>query len=60
MQVDSSVANAALETLLGDGARGAKAAPRREDCLQRSTSAAGLTDSAVRTWPGWHSWHRGA
>jgi hypothetical protein len=53
-KVDLSLANAAPGTPLWQLARVAKAAPRIEACLQRSTSEAGVADYEVRNGTGWH------
>lgn len=53
VQVDYYLSNAAPETPLRELARVAKAAHRIEACLQRSKSAAGLSDYEVRNWTGW-------
>lgn len=54
VQVDVSLSNAAPETPLWQCARVATAAHRLAECLQRSQSAAGLADDAVRHGTGWH------
>jgi len=46
-----------LGHLCGKVARVAKAEHRIEEGLQRSKSAAGLADDAVRHWTGWHHHH---
>src|SRR3954452_21258441 len=51
---DSYLSNAPPETLPGILARVAKAEHRVERCLQRCKSEAGLAESQVRTWSGWH------
>jgi SRSO17 transposase len=51
---DDSLSNAPSETLPGVVARVAKAEHRVERCLQRGKSEAGLAESQVRTWSGWH------
>jgi hypothetical protein len=48
------LAKGAAETALAAFAPVAKAAQRIAECLQRSNSAAGLADYAVRYWTGWH------
>jgi SRSO17 transposase len=53
VKVDYYLSNAAPETPLGEFARVAKAEQRIEECLQRSKSAAGLSDYEVRHWTGW-------
>jgi SRSO17 transposase len=54
VQVDSYLSNGTVETTLATFARGAKAEHRIAECLQRSTSEAGLADDEVRNWAGWH------
>jgi SRSO17 transposase len=54
VKVDWSLSNGAVETALTTFARVAKAAHRREECLQRSKSEAGLADYEGRNWTGWH------
>ncbi len=51
---DSYLSDAPAETLPGVLARVAKAEHRVERCLQRGKSEAGLAESQVRTWSGWH------
>src|SRR3954447_3536059 len=51
---DYYLSSAPPETLPGVLARVAKAEHRVERCLQRGKSEAGLADSQVRTWAGWH------
>jgi SRSO17 transposase len=51
---DDYLSDAPPETLPGVLARVAKAEHRVERCLQRGKSEAGLAESQVRTWPGWH------
>jgi len=53
VQVDYSLSNATPETPVWECARVAKAEHRIEECIQRSTSAAGLADDEVRHWTGW-------
>jgi SRSO17 transposase len=53
VKVDYSLSTAVPETPLWQFARVAKAEHRIEDCLQRSTSDAGLADYEVRHWTGW-------
>jgi SRSO17 transposase len=53
-KLDYYLSDAPPETLPGVLARVAKAEHRVERCLQRGKSEAGLADSQVRTWPGWH------
>src|SRR4029077_11400551 len=50
--VDYYLSKAAPETPLWELARVAKAEHRIEECLQRSTSKAGLADYEVRHWTG--------
>ena len=57
VQVDSSLSNAEPKTPLWACARGAKAEHRREACLQRRKSEAGLADYAGRHGTGWHHHH---
>ena len=57
VKVDDSLSNALPETPLGELARVAKAEHRIEECLQRSTSEAGLADYEVRNWTGWQHHH---
>jgi SRSO17 transposase len=54
VKVDDSLSNAAPETSLEACARVATANHRLEACLQRSKSAAGWSDYAVRHGTGWH------
>ena len=54
VQVDFDLSHGAAETALAALARVAKAEHRLAECLQRSTSAAGLVDYAGRHWTGWH------
>ena len=51
---DYYLSDAPPETLPGVLARVAKAEHRVERCLQRGKSEAGLAESQVRTWSGWH------
>ena len=51
---DYDLSSAPPETLPGILARVAKAEHRVERCLQRGKSEAGLAESQVRTWSGWH------
>src|SRR6266446_4876950 len=51
---DYYLSDAPAETLPGVLARVAKAEHRVERCLQRGKSEAGLAESQVRTWSGWH------
>lgn len=51
---DYYLSDAAPETLPGVRTRVAKAEHRVERCLQRGKSEAGLAESQVRTWSGWH------
>ena len=51
---DYYLSSAPPETLPGVLARVAVAEHRVERCLQRGKSEAGLADSQVRTWSGWH------
>ncbi len=51
---DYDLSSAPPETLPGVLARVAKVEHRVERCLQRGKSEAGLTESQVRTWTGWH------
>src|SRR3954469_9445212 len=51
---DYYLSSAPPETLPGVLVRVAKAEHRVERCLQRGKSEAGLADSQVRTWAGWH------
>jgi SRSO17 transposase len=51
---DYYLSSAPPETLPGVPARVAVAEHRVERCLQRGKSEAGLADSQVRTWSGWH------
>jgi SRSO17 transposase len=48
------LSSAPAETLPGVLARVAVAEHRVEHCLQRGKGEAGLADSQVRTWSGWH------
>lgn len=51
---DYYLSSAPPDTLPGVLARVAKAEHRVERCLQRGKSEAGLAESQVRTWSGWH------
>lgn len=51
---DYYLSDAPPATLPGVLARVAKAEHRGELCLQRGKSEAGLAESQVRTWSGWH------
>ena len=51
---DYYLSSAPAETLPGVLARVAKAEHRVERCLRRGKSEAGLAESQVRTWSGWH------
>jgi SRSO17 transposase len=51
---DYYLSDAPPGTLPGVLARVAKAEHRVEQCLQRGKSEAGLAESQVRTWSGWH------
>jgi SRSO17 transposase len=51
---DYYLSSAPAETLPGVLARVAVAEHRVEHCLQRGKGEAGLADSQVRTWSGWH------
>jgi SRSO17 transposase len=51
---DDYLSDAPAETLPGVLARVAKAEHRVECSLQRGKSEAGLAESQVRTWSGWH------
>ncbi|HEX3276174.1 MAG TPA: IS701 family transposase [Gemmatimonadales bacterium] len=51
---DYYLSSAPPETLPGVLAQVAKAEHRVERCLQRGKSEAGLAESQVRTWSGWH------
>jgi SRSO17 transposase len=51
---DYYLSDAPPETLPGVLARVAKAEHRVERCLQRGKTEAGLAESRVRTWSGWH------
>jgi SRSO17 transposase len=53
VKVDYSLSNATPETPVWACARVATAEHRMEECMQRSKSAAGLADYAVRHWTGW-------
>ncbi|MBV8382364.1 MAG: IS701 family transposase [Planctomycetaceae bacterium] len=53
-KTDYHLSNAARETSLAELARVAKAEHRIEECLKRGKSEAGLGDSQVRNWLGWH------
>jgi hypothetical protein len=53
VKVDYSLSNATPETPVWECARVAKAEHRIEECIQRSTSEAGLADYEVRHWTGW-------
>jgi hypothetical protein len=52
VQGDDSLSTAGPAPPLGACARVAKAAQRRAECLQRSTSETGLADDEVRHWTG--------
>jgi hypothetical protein len=56
-KVDGYLSHAAPATPLWECARVAKAEPRMEEGLQRSTSEAGLADDEVRHWTGGHQHH---
>ena len=51
---DYHLSNAAATTPLSELARVANAEHRIEECLKRGKSEAGLGDSQVRNWLGWH------
>jgi len=51
---DSSLSNADPVTPLKGLARVSRAAHRVEECFRRGKGEAGLADSQVRTWRGWH------
>ena len=53
VQGDYYLSNATPETPVWEFARVAKAEHRIEECIQRSTSEAGLADYEVRNWVGW-------
>ncbi len=51
---DYLLSNASPQTPLAELARVFNAEHRIEQCLQRAKGEAGLADSEVRTWQGWH------
>ena len=53
VKVDYDLSNATPATPVWACARVAKAAHRMAECMQRSTSEAGLADYAGRHWTGW-------
>jgi SRSO17 transposase len=54
VKVDFYLSKGTAQTSLATLAGVAKAEQRREECLQRSKSEAGLADYEVRNWMGWH------
>jgi SRSO17 transposase len=58
VKTDYYLLNASFDTELIEFGRAAKAEHRIEECIQRPKSEAGLADSEVRTWRGWHHHHQ--